>query len=209
MYAEFATDPVVQCLAFDDQRHYVMILCLKSAGLLDKEFPSQEVRDGVLKRALGLGGAAYGEARDRLAAVGLVDEHWQPRTWDKRQFLSDADPTAAERQRRRRHGPVTDVSRVTHGPQIQSTDTEREKRGATRRAVRRCPEDFSPDLAFAEKEIPDIDAAKEAQRFKDFEFKTPRSDWAAAWRNWIRRCGDSGLYAKRQGGARDGLKFVN
>jgi hypothetical protein len=60
----------------------------------------------------------------------------------------------------------------------------------------RVPEDFQPDLAMAVREIPDIDAVREAQKFRDWEFKTPRSDWEAVWRNWVETCRESGKYAR-------------
>jgi hypothetical protein len=61
----------------------------------------------------------------------------------------------------------------------------------------RVPEDFSPDIALAIKSIPDIDAPREIQKFRDWEFKKPRSDWPATWRTWIQTCRESGRYAKR------------
>lgn len=115
LYAEFATDPVVQSLAFDDQRHFVMLLCFKCAGLLDRQFPSRQKRTDVIRKSLGLDGKAWDEMRDRLISVGLIDDELQPRNWNKRQFISDTDPTANERQKRRRervrHAPVTRDSR--------------------------------------------------------------------------------------------------
>jgi uncharacterized protein YdaU (DUF1376 family) len=66
-----------------------------------------------------------------------------------------------------------------------------------RRPAKRAPEDFAPDLDFAREQIADLDAEAEAAKFRDFEFKTPRSDWPAAWRNWIRTCRDNGKYARR------------
>lgn len=70
-------------------------------------------------------------------------------------------------------------------------------REARKRGSHRCPEDFKPDLESARNVIPDLDVEAEASRFRDFEFKTPRSDWPAAWRNWIRTCKDTGRYAKK------------
>jgi hypothetical protein len=64
---------------------------------------------------------------------------------------------------------------------------------------KKCPQDFLPDLAFALSEVPDIDAEREASKFKDWEFKTPRSDWAACWRTWIRNAKDRGQYSKKNG----------
>jgi hypothetical protein len=65
--------------------------------------------------------------------------------------------------------------------------------------LKKCPPDFLPDLAFALSEIPDVDAKREAEKFKDWEFKTPRSDWAACWRTWIRTARDRGQYSKMNG----------
>lgn len=82
-------------------------------------------------------------------------------------------------------------------------DTDIRVRGAGRATrsprSRKVPEGFSPDLAFAESVIPDIDASAEAAKFRDWEFKTPRTDWPAAWRNWIRTCQETGKYARRGG----------
>jgi hypothetical protein len=70
------------------------------------------------------------------------------------------------------------------------------KRGAIRAS--RAPKDFTPDLEFATNLLPDIDASAEAQKFKDHEFKNPRSDWDAVWRTWIRTCKDSGRYSRKE-----------
>jgi hypothetical protein len=89
MYHEFAGDPAVQCLDFGDQRHYVMVLCFKASGFLDREMPSGDFRHRAICKALGLDPLAGGEARRRLQEVGLVDADWQPLGWDKRQYKSD------------------------------------------------------------------------------------------------------------------------
>jgi hypothetical protein len=73
--------------------------------------------------------------------------------------------------------------------------TKTSKRGAKRAS--RAPEDFKPDLSYALSIIPDIDAEEEARKFRDWEFKTPRSDWPAVWRNWIGTCKESGRYARK------------
>lgn len=61
----------------------------------------------------------------------------------------------------------------------------------------RVPEDFTPDVSLALAELPDLDAEREVQKFRDWEFKTPRSDWPAVWRNWIESARETGKYAKR------------
>jgi hypothetical protein len=106
MYARFVTDPVVEELSFEDQRHYVFLLCLKCDGLLDKEFPDPAMRERAIARRLGLQGEAFQFAHDRLIASGLIDADWHPKSWDDLQFKSDS---SRDRQRkwRERHRNVT------------------------------------------------------------------------------------------------------
>lgn len=60
--------------------------------------------------------------------------------------------------------------------------------GETRR--RRVPDDFalSPELeAFAAvRGFTPGEIAEELAKFRDYEFGTPRSDWPACWRTWVR-----------------------
>ena len=88
LYAEFAADPVIQSLAFEDQRHFVVVLCMKCNGTLDREL-ARDARERIIARGLGLDPIAAAEAKRRLAEMGLVDDDWQPKGWDKRQFSSD------------------------------------------------------------------------------------------------------------------------
>jgi hypothetical protein len=126
-YDSFITDPDVEELSFEDQRHFVYILCMKSMGLLDKDFDGDtEKRDRAIARRLGLQGEAFTFAKQRLLDSHLIDESWQPRSWDRLQFKSDHD--AAERQRRSRANKanvtVTTVSRDSHALEQNRTDTE-------------------------------------------------------------------------------------
>lgn len=206
MYARFITDPVVEELSFEDQRHFVFLLCMKCDGRLDKEFPDQEMRERSIARRLGLQGEALLFAKQRLIESGLIDAYWHPINWDRLQFVSDSDPTAADRKRRQRaksagHANVTRDAIVTVTRTDTDTDTDTEQtRGTRKRATRRAPADFEPDTGYAAEQLPDIDAAQEVAKFRDWEFKTARSDWPAVWRNWIRRCKETGQYAKRAGG---------
>lgn len=98
MYKEFATDPVIQSLAFEDQRHYVVILCLKCDGVIDRKITST-ARDRIIIRALGLDAVSADEAKRRLIEVGLINKTWQPKGWQKRQFISDNSTPRAKRSR--------------------------------------------------------------------------------------------------------------
>lgn len=219
LYAEFLTDPTVQLLSFEDQRHFIAALCMKASGVLDKDYPTVTLRNRVLSRLIGLndapgekGGPSTLEiACRRLMDMGLIDENWQPLNWEKRQYKSDhSDATAADRMRRYRERSkenrnVTDAVTRNVTPldteQIQNrTDTEQKKSKSAPKRATRVPEDFSPDLDYARAQCPDIDAAREAQKFRDWEFKSPRSDWPAVWRNWIETCRESKKYARKHNG---------
>jgi hypothetical protein len=122
MYAEFATDPVVQSLDFGDQRHFVMTLCMKASGLLDKKFKDSEQRTTIIRRVLGLDAVAYETAMKRLVTAGLVSEDWQPINWCKRQFLSDTSTNRVRAFRKRSRNSV-----VTPSDTDTDTDTDTEQ----------------------------------------------------------------------------------
>ena len=107
MYSEFANDPVVQSLSFDDQRHYVMILCLKCQGVLDRKLTPQN-RNRIIYRGLGLDALAAEEAKKRLMEVGLIFHSWQPKAWKKRQYISDVSTERVRKSRKNK-----DVGNVT------------------------------------------------------------------------------------------------
>lgn len=129
MYAEFAGDPVIQSLAFEDQRHYVVLLCLKCNGTLDREV-SSELLERIVLRGLGLDPVAGAEAKRRLMEVGLVEKDWQPKGWDRRQFRSD---TSTERVRtfRKRFKTVPETDQI----QIQIKKQNRTDKAKTGRAI--------------------------------------------------------------------------
>lgn len=93
-----------------------------------------------------------------------------------------------------------------------SSDSSPSRNSSPRKTQKsaRVPEAFMPDREWALSEIPDLDVDREIQNFRDWEFKTPKSDWAATWRVWIRRCRSEGKYAKVNGSGRgSGLQTLN
>lgn len=207
-------DEKLKLLAFEDRWHYVVILCMKRKGILDVQ-DSAALRDRKVGAKLGLGDRERDEVKRRLIDVSLVDESWQPLGWDKRQFVSDADPTATQRKQkqrdRERHAPVTrdknpvtDESRTSHTAQsqIQSTDSdseknlEREARASRSARATRLPEDFelTPErraIAETEKADPEREFAQFTDHFRAAPgVKGRKTDWDAAWRNWCRRAPD-------------------
>lgn len=193
-YARFVTDPDVEELSFDDQRHYVFLLCLKCNGLLDKEFPTSEKRERAIARRLGLQGEAFQFAKERLVESGLVDENWQPRSWDALQFKSDS---AAERMRKYRAkkkelDPVTPALRnsyVLEQSRAEQNRTEAEQKKSPKKQ-KRAPKNFALDDSlkdFARSHgMTDAQIADEFAQLKDHEYKEARGDWPAAWRSWVR-----------------------
>lgn len=125
MYASFMGDPVVQSLAFEDQRHYVIALCLKCDGVLDRKV-TKSVRERLVARALGLDPPAAAEAKRRLMEVRLVTEDWQPRAWSRRQYKSDNSTERVRKYRKTKETgnvSVTFQKRFGNGP---DTDTDPE-----------------------------------------------------------------------------------
>jgi len=131
LYAEFAGDPVVQSLAFEDQRHYIVLLCLKCGGLLDRVIAPTTRREQIIARGLGLDLASASEAKRRLQEVGLIDKNWQPMAWDKRQFTSDVSTNRVRKYRERKeNGNVTetDLERFGNAPDTEQIQNRAEQK---------------------------------------------------------------------------------
>lgn len=61
------------------------------------------------------------------------------------------------------------------------------------RPMRQCPKTWNPPekvLAWAKHEHPGVELEHELAKFRDNTFRTPRSDWDATFRNWIREASD-------------------
>ena len=132
LYTKIMTDPIIEFMSFEDQRHYVWLLCLKSDGVLDKEYPTPEMLDKVVARKLGLQGEAFENMKERLMATGLIDINWQPVSWDNLQYKSDSSKERTRKYREKLAKSGTKKSEtspkrhsaVTVTPQETDTDTE-------------------------------------------------------------------------------------
>lgn len=133
MYSDFMFDEKIEFIAFEDQRHYVFILCMKNAGVLDKEYAQPGMLERVVSKRLGLYGEAFESAKKRLIDSGLIDSEFHPVAWDKRQFLSDS---SAERVKAYRDRLKKDVKRPCNVTvTVQETDTETETEADTDKTV--------------------------------------------------------------------------
>ena len=188
MYADFLNDPKMIGLAFEDQRHFIGVLALKSDGAID-DVADGDLLDRIVAQRLWIDHAIIRDVKRRLVAAGLIDANWQPLAWDKRQFVSDRDGTATERKRRERaakasaksvdkstqNDDVTDVSRVTsrtgHGNVTRldtdtDTDTDKDKEDSYESLSPGFPDD---DAAKPEKKPEVVKTAKPAKISKPDE----------------------------------------
>lgn len=121
-------------------------------------------------------------ARRSEHAAKASQARWKPTS----EQSSEHSPSNAENM------PSTSTSISTS---IASPLPAREGRGKPRPPPRRrCPADFEvTELAreWARTQAPDVDLQRETAKFMDWEFKTARSDWGAAWRNWMRKAQES------------------
>jgi hypothetical protein len=202
LYHEFSGDPVVQGLDFGDQRHYVMILCLKASGFLDRSFPSPEFRNRSICKALGLDPITGAEARRRLTEVGLVDDDWHPPSWERRQFKSDCSSARVAKFRAKASGEESkkDLNIDTEGTVTRNVSETLHTKKNTRRTSSRIPDDFglTPEReAYAAKNLPKVNATALMEGFVDhWRAKTGKdavkADWDATWRNWVRNANTFG-----------------
>lgn len=123
MYADFLDDPKLITLAFEDQRHFIGILACKCAGHLDNG-ASPVILDRIVAQKLWIDYAIIGDIKKRLVAAGLIDESWQPLGWEKRQFKSDHDLTAGERQRRYREKQRNALHNALSNEPVTRTETD-------------------------------------------------------------------------------------
>lgn len=203
LYSKIITDPKVEFLSFEDQRHFVWLLCLKNEGYLDEKFTVSRIREQMIARKLGLQGEAFENAKTRLLEVGLIDGNWQPTAWNTLQFVSDQDVTRNARQKRYRDKlkkerdkkkledsttseGVTDRNAL-HNAQVTlidaDTDTDTESEGETRGRAQ-PPPDFEPDGLTRKKlktQFPDVDHDRLIEHFKTIEFRIPKSWDARFW----------------------------
>jgi len=89
-----------------------------------------------------------------------------------------------------KHSNVT----VMHAEAL-AEDKQKKREGTPARPSRppprkRCPEEFEITEAlrtWATTKAPDVDLDRETEKFRDWEFKTSRTDWPACWRTWMSR----------------------
>ena len=150
MYTDFLNDPKMISLAFEDQRHFVGILALKSDGALESQV-EDSLMDRIVAQRLWIDHGVIRDVKKRLVNAGLISVDWHPLAWDRRQMNSDKDETNAQRQQRYRdaHKSVN-LERnalyngsVTRIDKEEDTDKEVDKKNTSAVAA---PDGVSPSL---------------------------------------------------------------
>lgn len=135
LYTEFASDPKIQILAFEDQRHYVMLLCLKGNGTLDTCSDSELYRERLIARGLGLDPASASEAKRRLVEAQLIGSDWQPLKWAERQFRSDCSTPRVLKYREKQKGNVTETFLKRNETVIDQNRSDTEQNKSAKKAL--------------------------------------------------------------------------
>lgn len=208
MYTDFLRDPKMLSLAFEDQRHFIAILALKSEGTLDSG-ATGAMLDRMVAQFIWVDYSAIGEVKRRLIEADLIEQDWQPIAWNRRQFVSDHDPTGAERQRRyrqKRRDDERDALRngdsngegdasVTLPEQNRTEQRQNRTEGRARKRATPIPAHFPITDSmrdWAKANASSVDVERETAKFIDWAQATGKSykDHIAAWRNWIRKAGE-------------------
>lgn len=203
VHAEIIHDPKIRALAYEDRWHFVALMALMCDGTLEED---PDLRDELVSVALGLHGIDLEKAKARLMRLRLIGDDWKPRQWEKRQ--ASTDPTAAERQRRRREAiraekGVTPLSRTCHGDvtrdvtPLSRIEEEEEEESVVATAVAPVPQRkrfIAPTVEEVEAHCRRTGQRIDAQSFVDFYAskgwvvgKSPMKSWEAAVSTWARR----------------------
>lgn len=124
LYSEIIDDEKIRLLAFEDRWHFVAILCLKNSGFFDKTHKGDLLRRGMSVK-LGVNGVDLDNLKARLMEVDLIDQDWQPKGWDRRQFKSDDSKERVREYRRKREAnglPKSSGGYLKHWEDIVSRD---------------------------------------------------------------------------------------
>ena len=203
MYVDFLTDSKMIPLAFEDQRHFIGVLALKSSGILDQQ-STDAMMNRIVSQRLWIDHAVILDVKKRLVDAGLIDDRWQPLAWERRQRRSDFDATGAERQFRHREKAkqlelqqVNERNALRNGtvtpPDKNRTEENREdKTRGTRLDPSARLDDKYREAALAIKAIDDDELQRVFDDFRDYWIAAPgakgvKLDWLATWRMWVRR----------------------
>jgi len=147
LYSRIINDPEIELLAFEDQRHYIWLLCLKNENHLSRYQSDPKKLRAVVGKKLGLQAEALDGCYERLLETGLIDEGWNPTNWDKLQYVSDnSTKRVREYRKRQEKQKLNDMKRfrnvsVTPPDTDTETDTEKSSSRASQKKAAAAPPD--------------------------------------------------------------------
>ena len=155
LYAEFATDPKIQMMNECMQRRYIMLLCMRTSNV------TVTLHETEIAFHMRISDADLAETKALFIAKGFIDEDWNLKNWDKRQFTSDSSAARVARHREKKkkasNGDVT--LHVTNANALDTdtdTDTDTEENINTEQKIK-AEENLNEDILFflpPEKETP-------------------------------------------------------
>ncbi len=89
LYTKTIDNDQLRLLAFEDRWHFVSILCLKRTGIIDSNIDSEMLHRRIAVK-LGLSTGELSTVKKRIMDVDLIDNDFQPITWDEHQYNSDS-----------------------------------------------------------------------------------------------------------------------
>lgn len=206
-YAEALRNPKVARLSDKEFRLWVELLAVAADN--DGSIPCLDDLKHLLKRRLD----HLSTGVERLISIGLIDaleDGYEPHNWSKFQYKSDVSTERVHKHRAKRN--------VSETPPDTEADTEEEETnvsssGARKPAQRpkadrghRLPADWQPEAltgaSAAEVAVWPVGAIeRELSRFRDWAASATgpnsvKSNWQAAWRNWLKKAQDDGRYGR-------------
>jgi uncharacterized protein YdaU (DUF1376 family) len=169
----------------------------------------REAVDSILREFFRLEGDGWRNKRcdDELARYqSKQDKARQSASarWAHSDGNADAMRTHSERIATAPKSDANAMRTQCEGNAIQEPITNNQERERTRKRASRLPDGWKPEPEPSLTLPDDFDPDGEYAKFRDYWTGNgqTKADWQATWRNWVRRCLESGRYAKRGGGIR-------
>ena len=175
--------------------------------LMRKVYATEKPLPAELKDVQRLAGARTREERAAVETVlneffVLGADGWQNARCDaeiaryqdkQRKAKASADARWSHTERNANASPNA-MRTHSEGNALQTPDTrhqeKKEKRAPSAPRAKRCPPDWVvPQDVFdaIAKECQGVDLDRETANFRDWEYRDAKTDWAAAWRRWMRK----------------------
>lgn len=203
LYHEFATDAKVQSMSEAMQRRFIMLLCLRCSNDL------VTLQDDEIAFALHIDEAALAETKALFVRKKFIDDAWNFRRWDERQYVSDSSAARVAKHRANKKAASKQDGNVTVTPPDTDTDTdsdtEKKPTPADADDVRRCPigtiVDLYHELMPLNPQVKVLNESRkaairarwnEAAKLESAPFGyTTRAAGIAAWRRFFEVCSES------------------